>query len=31
MDEEDLLKLVEKKQEIAQCSDREKVMFTAHQ
>jgi hypothetical protein len=31
MDAEDLLKSVEKKLEIAQCSDREKVLFTAHQ
>jgi hypothetical protein len=31
MDAEDWLKLVEKKLEIAQCFDREKVMFIAHQ
>jgi hypothetical protein len=31
MDVEDWLKLVEKKLEIAQCSDREKVLFVAHQ
>jgi hypothetical protein len=31
MDVEDWLKLVEKKLEIAQCSDREKVLFMAHQ
>jgi hypothetical protein len=30
MDAEDWLKLVEKKLEIAQCFDREKVMFIAH-
>jgi hypothetical protein len=31
MDGEDWLKLVEKKLEIAQCSDREKVLVMAHQ
>jgi hypothetical protein len=31
VDAEDWLMLVEKKLEIAQCSDREKVLFTAHQ
>jgi hypothetical protein len=31
MDAEDWLKSVEKKLEIAQCSDREKVLFMAHQ
>jgi hypothetical protein len=30
MDVEDWLKSVEKKMEIAQCSDREKVLFAAH-
>jgi hypothetical protein len=31
MDVEDWLKSVQKKLEMAQCSDREKVMFAAHQ
>jgi hypothetical protein len=31
MDAEGWLKLVEKKLEIAQCSDHEKVLFVAHQ
>jgi predicted alpha/beta hydrolase family esterase len=31
MDAEDWLKSVEKKLEIAQCTDREKVLFVAHQ
>jgi hypothetical protein len=31
MDAEDRLKSVEKKLEIAQCSNREKVLFVAHQ
>jgi hypothetical protein len=31
MDAEDWLMLAEKKLEIAQCSGREKVLFTAHQ
>jgi hypothetical protein len=31
MDVEDWLKSIEKKLEIAQCTDREKVLFMAHQ
>jgi hypothetical protein len=31
MDAEDWLKSVEKKLEIAQCTDREKVLFMVHQ
>jgi hypothetical protein len=31
MDAEDWMKTMEKKLEIAQCSNREKVLFTVHQ
>jgi hypothetical protein len=31
MEDEDWLKSIERKLEIAQCTDREKVLFTAHQ
>jgi hypothetical protein len=31
MEAEDWLKLIEKKLEIAQCADKEKVLFIAHQ